>query len=236
MKFMLAEPEFEAKRLFGYIKNITKNFEDPMFTKLGLQIEKDFYKKIKQNNFEEVRNRLIKIIKTSSENRKKIQENLSKIHERWKKIENKLFNYIKEVTGHKIKGNFTCKFLTKYKSGGYDKSNNIWIYSLGNMKHFWGVAHELLHIHCWMIWDNLFLDYDWDEAWKFSEIYIELLLRDTEISFVLPKEERKIKFWKEVEPMAKRVLPLWKQRKDFDSFLIDSFHTLKMRGKIKNSH
>ncbi len=234
MKFKIAEPEFEAKRLFGYIKNVTKNFKDPLFTKLELQIDEDFYNKIKQVNFETIGDELIKIVKTSSWNRKKVKENLPKIRTRWKKIEKRLLETIKEVTGHEVGGNFTCKFLTKYKSGGYDKkTNNLWIYSSGDRKHFWGVTHELLHIHCWNLWDSLFENYEWDEAWKFSEVYVELLLRDTKISFVLPEEERKIKFWEEVKPMAKKVLPIWKKRKNFDSFLVDSFNKLQLKGKLK---
>lgn len=232
VKFKIAEPDFEAKRLFGYIKNVTKSFEDPMFTKLELQIDKDFYNKLKQVNFEEVKSIMIKIVKTSSRNRKRMKENLPKIREKWGKNEEKLFDAIKEATGHKVAGNFTCKLLIKYKSGGYDKTNNIWIYSFGD-KNLWGVAHELLHIHCWNIWDNLFKDYEWSEAWKFSEVYVELLLRDTNISFILPKEERKINFWREVESMAKKVLPIWRNRKDFDSFLVDSFNKLQMKGKLK---
>lgn len=234
VKFSLAKPEFEAKKLYNYIKNVTKNSKDFMFTKLELPINKEIYTKIKKEDFGVVKEKLIEIVKSSAENRKNIQKSLPKIKKEWGKIEKRLFNTIKEVTSHKIEGVFICKFLTAYKSGGYDRqTNNLWIYSSGDKQSFWGITHELLHIHCWKIWDNLIEDYDWEEAWKFSEVYLELLLRDTKISFVLPREERKIKFWSEVEPLAKKILPLWKRRKDFDSFLISSFKLLGLKGKLK---
>jgi hypothetical protein len=235
INFNIAKPEFEAKKLFGYIRNFTRNFRDNMFTRLEISINKDFYEKLRRVEFWEVKEELIKIIKAASENNKRVKENLPKIRIQWKKVEKRLFETIKEVTGHKVDGNFICRFLTRYKSGGYDtKTKNLWIYSSGNKKHFWGLTHELLHIHCWSIWNNLFEEYELDEARKFSEVYVELLLRDTKISFILPKEERILKFWKEVESLAKKVLPIWRNRKDFDSFLINSFKKLKFKGKLKN--
>jgi hypothetical protein len=234
MKFQVVGSEFEAIRLFGYIKNVTKNFNDPMFSKLELNIDENFYNKIKKSDFNEMGDEFIETIKFSSKNLRDVKESIPKLRVEWRKIEKKLFETIKEVTCHKVEGNFVCHLLTKYRSGGYDGENNLWIYYLGIEKTLWGITHELLHIHCWKIWDRLFMNYEWDEAWKFSEVYVELLLRDSKISFIIPEEERKIKFWEEVEPIAKKVLPLWKKRENFESFLIDSFKELKMKGNIIN--
>lgn len=233
IKFTIAKPEFEASKLYGYIGDITKNFKDTMFTKLGLDISKELYKKIKSKEFQEVRKELIKIINDKSKQRERLKRDLPKIRNKWSKIERNLFSEIEKITGYKIKGKFTCKFFVAYKSGGYDKKENlIWIYN-GLFGTFHGVIHELFHKHYWKIWNGLIKSYDWEESWRFSEVVVEFVLRDTKLSKYLPKSQRKLMFWKEVEPMAKKVLPIWKNRKSFDSFLVQSFKKLKMSGKLK---
>jgi len=234
MKFAVANPEFEAEKLYGYIKNVTRSFDDFMFTKLKIKISREIYNSIKSGKNEiELKEELTRVIKTNKKKRLEIERNLPKIRDDWKKIEGRLFSTIKELTGRKVDKNFTCQFLTAYRSGGYeDKTNRIWIY-YDRKKKFWGVTHELLHIHCWKIWNKLFKNCTWGESWKFSEVYVELLLRDTTLSFIIPKEERKLKFWKEVEPMAKKVIPLWQKRNSFEEFLVESFKKLKLKGKLK---
>ncbi|PIN92712.1 hypothetical protein COU61_01305 [Candidatus Pacearchaeota archaeon CG10_big_fil_rev_8_21_14_0_10_35_13] len=220
VNFSVASSEFEARKFANYIKNYTKGYDDLMFRGLGVSISEDFYVRIKSEEFSVIKEELLLII-SSSGNSNALENQLPLIISGWESFEESLFDALNKVTSHEVIGTFDCFLLSFYKSGGYNvNSNTLWIYFKEG--DYYGIIHELFHLHYWKIWDSLFKDYDRDKAWKLSEVVVELVLRDSEVSRFLIPDRRKLVFWDEVQSLADKVLPLWSEHGGFDSFLKES--------------
>lgn len=234
MEFEVASMDFESKKLHKYVRNYTKGYTDPMFTKLNLKMSREFYNKLKTEEYSDIKEQLItNITDMFEENRKLVMQHLPTVKQNWERIEDKYFDNLEEITGHNVDRNMKCTLLCVHRSGGYDfKSNHIWIYcnpkrtGASRGTHY-GMAHEAFHIHFWKIWDALFKKFNWELTWKFSEVVVELALWDTKNRKLWPKEG-KIIFWSEVQEMADKVRPLWENRTDFESFLKESSKRLKL--------
>ncbi|GEM_PF-4799190 len=210
--------EFNAKKEYDFI-----NFFEKNLYKLNLP-------KNLRSNWKNKKEAIKLIEAVYKKERKKEYEN------NWKPIEKDYFDLVEKITNHKWLHKNYRVVITKYMLGfanPFDINTNK-VTCRQNYKKIernYIIAHELFHLHYHKIISKKNNPALFNSELNENCVILTLCFSEIKNLLVEPKNEWIIKEWINSHPDAakyfKKLLPLWKNRKNFDDYLKKSLSVLK---------
>lgn len=219
-------PSYEeiAISIYFLVKDRKNNYGKNIF----IELPKDLIDKIVNNEIGAVKEDIIKSIekKHNISKLEKIKKELEKI---WNPLNNLFFDNLKKITGFEFPFNEVIVYIIDIMRGMYTPENKVFINLVKNRTSY-VIAEELFHLHYWHIFRQLIKDVEipWrlnKKIWEISEVIPEFVLTDDLFKpFGWGKDlHRNYPF---IEKWKKRLLPVWKNKKDFEDFMI-KIHGMK---------
>lgn len=226
-KVIFKIPSYEeiAIPIYFLVKDRKNNYRNNIF----IELPKDLIDKIVNNEIGAVKEDIIKSIekKHNISKLEKIKKELEKI---WNPLNNLFFDNLKKITGFEFPFNEVVVYITDIVRGMYTPENKVFINPMKNRTSY-VIAEELFHLHYWHIFREVVKDVEipWrlnKKIWEISEVIPEFVLTDDLFKpFGWGKDlHRNYPF---IEKWKKRLLPVWKNKKDFEDFMIKVHKYLK---------
>lgn len=235
VKFKLANLNKEAERAYEFKETLKQKFELRSGSHFNITLSEELKNKIlRANSFEDIKNELINFLKTK---KPEFDENkLKEINQAWKEVEKTYFIEVEKITGKKFDFEEYICYLIFSVCGHYEEgSNRIYVDIILSPKAIAAIcAEELLHLHYWKIIEDLFKirmkkfygKFDM-KPWQISEVIPEYILVEnpTFFKFKWNNWNRKNSYsW--ITDLRKILDPIWRNRKDFNDFLIKAHKEL----------
>ena len=223
--------ERETECIYYFIKNHRNIFERENTIKV--EIPKHLIDKIINDDSSDVKKELLDFLFEEYSKEKNLikKGELQELSWLWKQKENQIFNEFERITEIKMENkDYTIYLGVLVNFGTYDtKTNSVIVpYRPNNMDEIlYIVAHEIFHIYYFTICKNDLTKMD-HYSWLLSEIVVVLV--SNEMKSVWEKE---IPFLEDTKELAKKIIPLWKNRTSFEDFIRQS---IKIADKFKKSN
>jgi hypothetical protein len=216
----------EIKAIYSFIKNHPDIYR--RYNHIKANIPKKILVRISKEKYYEMENDLLNLLRADYyKNRKFAEKNLNKIKNLWRLNEDSILEYVENITEMSITNkNYKGYIGVLTTFGGYSSENNsINIPSefKSEKKVLYIISHEFFHLHYWDILKRLKIK---NKSWLLSEIVVILALKDFKLWSNL-----KTDFLPECKKLAKKIIPLWKNRISFEDFIRQSIKIVEKDTK-----
>ncbi len=230
--FRVASLEKEAERIYNFKESLKEKFELRRESHFNIKIPAELKKRlINSKKFSDIKTDLIEyLIKVKPKNSEYQQE---KVEKAWRKVEKIFFKEIERLTGHKFEYKKYICYLIFSTCGHYEEgTNRVYVNSI-KVKPGCAAAtcaEEILHLHYWRIIEKLFKvkmekffgSYNM-KPWQISETMPEYLLQENPTFFKFRWNLfDRTKGYRWIPSIRKKLDILWRKRKSFDDFLLES--------------
>ncbi len=218
--FNIANHKKSAKIIFDFKESVEEEIKrGKPFTSWSpflLKIPEEIFNLIISKKYlaGNLKNELIKLVRKKRTNLKPKKHFLEA---KWDKIDNVFWKRVSEITGFQWKHRKYSCFVNDVTVGHYLVPNEIRI----SEHNVYPIAEELFHLHYWDIFKEVFnskekYPFTNEKSWLLSEIIVEYVLLEDPILSKFWKVKRNYDF---IEKNRRILNPIWKNRKDFPSFL-----------------
>lgn len=218
VKFKVPSYEYVAITVYYLVKSKKKNYRSNIF----IELPEKLTNKIINNELEIVRKEIIENIKDKHDI-SKLEIIKKELEKYWTPLNDLFFQNLKKITGFDFPFSEVTVYITDIVRGMYTPENKVFINPIKN-KISYVTAEELFHLHYWNIFRQLIKDVEipWKinkEVWEISEVIPEFVLTDNSFKRFGWGENlhRNYPF---IEEVKKKLLPTWKNKKNFKEFMI----------------
>ena len=224
VKFEVPSCENLSGTIYYLVKEKRENYRENIFTELP----EELMHKIINNDLNSVKNEIAKAIKNAHKisELKKLKRELIK---EWKPLNNLFFDNLKKITGYAFPFDSVIVYISEIIRGMYTTENLVFT-NPPKKTSLYITAEEIFHLHYWYIFRKLIKNVriPWRikrEYWEISEVVPEFVFTDDLFEpFGWGKNlHRNYPF---IEKQKRKLLPLWKNKKNFRDFMI-KIHKLK---------
>jgi len=218
VKFKVPSYEYLAITIYYLIKGTKKNYRNVIF----IELPKELINKIIVSKLETVKEEIIKNIK-EEHNIPKLEAVKKEIEGIWNPLNDLFFENLKKITGFDFPSDNVVVYISEIIRGMYTQKNEVFINPMNNRTSY-VTAEEIFHLHYWNIFRQLIknVEIPWKlkkKIWEISEVIPEFVLTDDKFkSFGWGKNLHRNYLF--IEQWKKKLLPIWKNKKDFKDFMI----------------
>lgn len=218
VKFKIPSYEEISITIYYLVKDKKNNYRNNIF----IELPRGLIDKIVNSELGVVKENIIKSIKDKHDIPKleEVKDELKKI---WDPLNDLFFDNLKKITGFDFPFEEVTAYITEIVRGMYTPENKIFINPMKNRTSY-VTAEELLHLYYWNIFRKVIknVEMPWrlnKKIWEISEVIPEFVLTDDLFKpFDWGKDlHRNYPF---IEKWKKKLLPVWKNKKDFKDFMI----------------